>query len=182
MTHKHSNRSGLTIVEVMIAMAILGVMFLAISRSLMGSVKLNEVTRESALAQQGMDAVLESLGGADFASTFQRYNSVASDDPATGPSPGPDFVVPGLQPLPEDADGRVGRIVLPEVMTPEGLELREDLDIPELGMPRDLNGDGGIDDVDHATDYKVLPVLLQLDWRGQSGHRQTVARTILARR
>jgi len=177
-----SRTAGLTIVEVMIAMAVMAVVFVAISRSLVGSVKLNEVNRESALAQQGMNAILENLGGADFATIFRRYDSITSNDPALGPSPGPDFAVPGLVALAGDADGQVGKIVLPELDTGFGVELREDLDLPELGMPRDLNGDGIIDSADHSGDYRLLPVMLRLDWGGPSGRRSSVARTILARR
>jgi hypothetical protein len=99
-----------------------------------------------------------------------------------GPAPGPDFAVPGLDPLADDLDGRVGKIVLPELDTGSGVELREDLDMPELGMPRDLNGDGIVDSADHSGDYRVLPVLLRLDWSGRSGNRHTVVRTILAKR
>ncbi len=76
----------------------------------------------------------------------------------------------------------MGKIVLPEFDAGSGVELREDLDLPELGMPRDLNGDGIVDSADHSADYRLLPVLLRLEWRGQSGHRQSEVRTILAHR
>lgn len=173
---------GFTILEVMFAIAVLGIMFLAISHSLVGSMKLNEVNRETSLAQQAMDAQLENLGGADFATVFRRYDSIPGDDPALGPSPGPNFAVPGLDPLPDDPDGFVGKIVLPEFDAGASVELHEDLDMPELGMPRDLNGDGFIDNANHSGDYRQLPVLLQLDWKGQSGRRHSVARTVLAHR
>ena len=42
--------------------------------------------------------------------------------------------------------------------------LREDVFMPELGLPMDLNGDGVIDAQNHALDYKVLPVTIQLRW------------------
>jgi hypothetical protein len=50
--------------------------------------------------------------------------------------------------------------------------LREDYVDPRFGMPRDLNGDSLIDDLDHATDYIVLPVHVQIRWRGSFGPRQ----------
>ena len=174
--------SGFSILEVLVAMCVLGVMFIAISLSLVDSMKLNLVNRESGLAQQAMSAVLENMGGGEFSSIFRRYDSITADDPALGPAPGPDFAVPGLDPLADDLDGRVGKIILPELDTGGGVELREDLDMPELGMPRDLNGDGFVDGADHSGDYQVLPVLLRLDWSGRNGKRHTEVRTILAKR
>jgi prepilin-type N-terminal cleavage/methylation domain-containing protein len=179
---REGRAGGFSILEVMFAMAVLGILFLAITQSLAGSLRLNEVNRETSLAQQAMNAQLENLGGADFATIFKRFDTSAGDDPALGPSPGPNFAVPGLDPLADDPDGCVGRIVLPEFDTGAWVELREDLDLPELGMPRDLNGDGIIDSVDHSGDYRQLPVLLRLDWKGRSGNRHSVARTILAHR
>lgn len=49
--------------------------------------------------------------------------------------------------------------------------LREDYIDARLGMPRDLNGDSLIDDLDHADDYIVLPVHVQIRWRGDFGPR-----------
>ena len=177
-----SRRHGFTLLETTVAIVVLVGALMAICSALVGSMRLNQVNRESGLSQDAMDAVLESLRGADFATVFHRYDSDPSDDPALGTAPGPDFVVVGLDPLAEDADGRVGRIVLPELVTAAGSQLREDLDMPELGMPRDLNGDGEIDDVDHKADYRVLPVLLRLEWSGKTGHRSAETLTLLARR
>ena len=39
-------------------------------------------------------------------------------------------------------------------------------------MPRDLNGDSLIDDLNHASDYIVLPVHVQIRWRGSFGPRK----------
>jgi len=49
--------------------------------------------------------------------------------------------------------------------------LREDYVDAKLGMPRDLNGDSLIDDLDHSGDYVVLPVHVQIRWRGNFGPR-----------
>ena len=39
----------------------------------------------------------------------------------------------------------------------------------QLGMPRDLNGDGDNTDFDVTGDARILPVLLTLRWRGKQG-------------
>jgi hypothetical protein len=48
-------------------------------------------------------------------------------------------------------------------------ELREDVTDDALGMPMDLNADGSIDDQDHATDYRLLPVRIRVQWAGSHG-------------
>ena len=49
-------------------------------------------------------------------------------------------------------------------------------------MPRDLDGDNGVDGFDHEGDYRLLPVLLRLEWQGRSGTRRAEIRTMLADR
>lgn len=54
----------------------------------------------------------------------------------------------------------------------EGLwTLREDVELPALGMPRDLNGDGRIDSIDHRFDALAIPVLVRIRWQGRHGER-----------
>lgn len=52
------------------------------------------------------------------------------------------------------------------------MELREDTVDPNLGMPRDLNGDGVIDGLNHASDYVILPVRIEVKW-SESGADRT---------
>ena len=51
-------------------------------------------------------------------------------------------------------------------------KLREDLTDATLGMPRDLNGDNKIDDKDHALDYLILPVRVEIEWQSKTGVRR----------
>ncbi len=51
-------------------------------------------------------------------------------------------------------------------------QLREDYVDARMGMPRDLNGDNFIDDLDHVEDYIVLPVHIEIEWRGRFGPRR----------
>jgi hypothetical protein len=48
-------------------------------------------------------------------------------------------------------------------------------------MPRDLNGDGVIDALNHADDYLILPVTLRLEWRGAAGNARQDYHTVLTR-
>ena len=94
--------------------------------------------------------------------------------------PGSSFAVRGLDPTDGDADGLVGEIRFP--VEPGGLELREDLVDESLGMPQDLNGDGFVDDQDHADDYRLLPVSVTLRWKGTLRVQTFELRTLLADR
>jgi hypothetical protein len=60
-----------------------------------------------------------------------------------------------------------------------GAVLREDAVDAELGMPRDLDGDGTVDTDDHAGDYLVLPVRVRVTWDGVSGSRSYTICTVL---
>jgi prepilin-type N-terminal cleavage/methylation domain-containing protein len=178
-----SRAGGFTLLELMLAMTVLAVAFVAISRAMVGAMSLNRVNRESAIVQDGMREMIETLqGAAPFGEIFIRYNSDPGDDPLLGLSPGDGFAVSGLDPVTGDPDGLVGEIVFPTLQTGMGLELREDLPLPELGLPRDLDGDGDVDNEDHAGDYRLLPVIVRLRWQVGNGERVAEVRTILADR
>ena len=105
-----------------------------------------------------------------FSEVFVRFNASAVDDPAPGLSPGNTFPVPGLEPQPGDADGIPGEIVFPG----GGVNLLENVFDVELGMPRDLGGILGVDADPHDTDYRILPLLVRVRWRGVSGDQEVV--------
>jgi hypothetical protein len=80
-----------------------------------------------------------------------------------------------------DRDGHlpVARATFP--LDADGRTLREDLDAPELGLPRDLDGDGVIDSEDHSGDFRILPVVLELEWVSPSGPQTLRMSTVLRR-
>jgi prepilin-type N-terminal cleavage/methylation domain-containing protein len=176
---------GFSLIELMIVMGVVLVGALLLSQSLATSMRLTEVNRETALATDGVREMVERLqGDGDFKSLFRRYNADALDDPSgEGTAPGNAFAVEGLQAVDDDPDGMVGEIVFPiEIGAGGKLFLFEDHVDESLGMPRDLNGDGDIDAIDHSGDYRVLPVAVRLRWKGMSGERTTEIRTLLADR
>jgi hypothetical protein len=132
-----------------------------------------EQNREYALAVAAACNAVEDLHAEDFFEIFALYNMNPDDDPG-GPATGPGsfFPVLGL----ERPDGRpeVGQFIFPAV-TPEPTsthcELREDVENRKLGMPRDLDVDGSVDDADHAADYCVLPFAVEVEWEGRCGKR-----------
>lgn len=158
----------MTLVEVMVALVILTVSTYMLSSTITAAVAHSEIKRERALAVEAAMNVLETMRAYPFEELHRLYNDDPNDDPdGVGTAPGPHFAAPGLSPVTGDADGFVGRVLLP------GMEatLHEDVVIDELGMPRDLDGDLKVDDEDHADDYMILPAKVFVEWEGTAGSR-----------
>lgn len=168
----------MTLIEVMVALVVFTISVYLMSSTITASSVHTQIKRERALAVEMARNELEILRGADFVDLFASYNHAPEDDPdGAGTAPGPYFAVPGLDPQDDDPDGFVGEIVLPA----EGSVLREDAEMEELGLPRDLDGDFLIDAADHAGDYLILPVLVRVEWNGRAGDRLFQMYTMLAK-
>lgn len=164
------------LIDVLIAMTILTVAIMSLLSLVGSSLRLASVNRESTLAVQAARRVMEELSAAPFEEVFAMYNAATDDDPAgLGTAPGSAFAVEGLPPRPDDVDGLVGEVWMPMV----GAALREDVVDDALGTPMDLDKDGVMDGLDHAANFRVLPVLVRLRWRGSTGDGQYEISTLL---
>lgn len=175
-------------IELLLVMSVLLISLSVMSQSMGTAIKLTGVNRETALAVDGVQEMVELLDGSDdFAALFALYNDDPNDDPGlVGSAPGSGFRVDGLDPADDDPDGLVGELVFPAEVGLSGLELREIVGDAELaalfGMPRDLDGSGAPDANDHADDYQLLPVAVRLRWKGATGVRELQLLTFLADR
>jgi len=159
---------GYMLVELMLTMIVLLIGLGAAVSSLRQTTSLGETNRERALALDAAESVVAMIEGEVFSEAFASFNANLLDDPVF--APGNSFSVRGLTPRANDPDGMVGEVFFPG----NGFQLREDFVDRELGMPRDLNGDGAIDTLTHAADYKILPVRVRVVWRGVQGNDQTL--------
>jgi prepilin-type N-terminal cleavage/methylation domain-containing protein len=177
-------RRGFTLAEVAMASAVLTIAAGGLMSSIVASMALNRVNNETSLAQTYARRAIERMQGVEFADIFRTFNGNAGDDPGgAGTAAGANFEAFGLEPLATDADGLPGEITFPTVDVGGIEQLREDIDDPALGMPRDLNGDGApIDALNHAADYTVLPVRVRVQWRGAAGPRTITVETLLTTR
>jgi prepilin-type N-terminal cleavage/methylation domain-containing protein len=171
--------SGFSLVELMIAVVVLTMAVAGFSSSVLSSLVLNRMNRETDVAQQAARRMLEEMQGEEFEQIFAAYNADGGDYAGAGAENGPGFAVDGLDLLPGDADGMVGRIEFPVVDAAGTQELREDVVDAGLGMPRDLDGLNGIDAADHAGDYQLLPVRVLVEWNGVRGARRIALETLL---
>jgi type II secretory pathway pseudopilin PulG len=177
IAHSHAvrsrPRSGFTMVDVVVAASILVIAIGGLSGSVISTMKLNRTNEETASAYAAVRTMTETIQDAEFGEIFATFNSDPNDDPdGAGTAPGSNFDVFGLDTRVDDADGMVGQVLFPTATAGGVLQLREDVVDPALGMPRDLDGDSFADAGDHSADYILLPVTLQLQWRGADGNRQ----------
>ncbi len=174
-------RRGFTLVEVSFAIAVIVVAVSGLLGTLVGSSALGRVARETSLAQQAARQQLELLQGAPFPEIFAAFNASADDDAGISvAAPGANFAVPGLSLVPGDA--ACGAVEFPVVDNAGALQLREDFVDDALGMPRDLDGDGAVDALDHSGDYRLLPVRVRVRWQGVSGVRVLELESLLCAR
>lgn len=158
-------------IELVVAFIVIGLSF-AIYASTAIAVRGQALgVHELSVAADGAQRVVETLRAEAFDEIVELYGHDPDDDPkGVGTAPGRHFDVAGLAPAEGDTDGHVGEILLPELeVQPGGWQIREDLNQPELGLPRDLNGDSILDGQDHSHDYLQLPVCVRVRWQGSTG-------------
>lgn len=175
--------SAFTLVEVCVAGAVLAIALSALVGSMVTSMSLHRVNHETALAQQGARRALEELQAVPFREVFAAYDAYSGDDAGLSVvARGAAFAVAGLSAPPGDADGLCGEVLFPVTLVGGVPELREDVVDAELGLPRDLNGDGLVDALDHSADYVLLPVRVRVAWRGVTGDPAVDFCTVLCAR
>lgn len=164
-------RRGFTMLEITVSILILTVAAYILSSTISASLSHTVSKREQATAVEAAMNAMESMRATSFIDVFSSYNADPGDDPlGPGTAPGPTFDVPGLDAVvdPGGAARPLGSIILPD----SNGQLREDAQLPLLGLPRDLSGDMIIDADDHAGDYLVLPAIVRIEWLGRLGPRQ----------
>jgi type II secretory pathway pseudopilin PulG len=173
-----SSRRGSTLVELLVAVAVLMVGLLAFTRTLGGALELGRANRRTAQATAAAQAIVERLFATDPTRVFALYNDDPDDDPdGPGTAPGSRFAVADLEACAADG-GRCGKIFFPVAEDQPGV-LREDLVDAKLRTPLDLDLDGTVDDVDHSGDYRLLPVRIRIAWQDWRKVREIELSTIV---
>ncbi len=151
-------------IELAIAMSILLIGVVAVSSASARLHGLRKSSREITIGQNALRAMAERI--------HARAYTVAEDDPgewaekltaiySAGGEFGDTFDVRGLNV--DRGEVSIGslQILTDETLTDEALGF-------QIGMPRDLNGDGDALDTDVSATARILPVLLTLQWTGQN--------------
>jgi type II secretory pathway pseudopilin PulG len=171
--------SGFTLIDVCVGLLVLAIAVGALVGTMFTALRLDRVNESRAAANQALRALLEDIKAMEFSGIYAAYNTSTADDP----DPQHDYKtyldLEGDLPAGSCGAAPVAKIYFPE--DENGL-LREDLVDERMGLPRDLDGDGAIDGDDHSADYKILPVVVQLDWEDPSGPQSIQVATVIRRR
>lgn len=160
-------KQGFSLVEVAILMVILALGLLAMTSTSIAVHTLRECDRLKQIATEAMQSLTEET---------QAFSQSALDHPdgwalrmhdAYGPSGfrTDRIQVEGLSPWPNRTDVFEIELVIDETKTDQELGV-------ELGMPRDLDRDGDVDNADVRAAARLLPVVLRARWRSPGGERQ----------
>jgi len=157
------------LVEIGIAMTILLVALMAMGASTLRMSSLRRQNRERAVAQNAVRAISERIHAT--ADRIRRDSDTWAADftaeLAAGGGLGDTFAIEGL--TPQDGQVTVGtiQVVIDETQTDAAMGF-------ELGMPRDLDADGAVDNADVSNTARILPVVVRAQWWGVSGNQQIV--------
>ncbi len=161
------DQRGFGLLDNLLAMAVFSISAMGFLQVTVASKGLHRENMNLEQATGAARQLLEDMRAVNASEVFARYNDDPNDDPdGVNTAPGSNITVhvgdDGENAWSEEHEAQMGtepitcNITFPTV----GGQVREDLDMPELGLPADLNGDGEIDGEDHSDDYEYLPVLI----------------------
>ena len=156
-------RRGVTIIELIIAVAVLGTALMMLLSVIFASGSLQESTREKAIAYNYIRKLLEEMRSAPF-------------DPVKNPAPNNVYAMykPGGAKVPTaaalmadlglnaPAKGPQLEIIFPLV----GGVLNETCPDLDLQTPKDLDRSGQVENKDISASYHILPVKIVVHWQG----------------
>ena len=160
-------RRGFSLVEVVVATAVLAIGMLALTSTMWRVHALTASNEDRRLAQNDLRAISEqiiSLSEAALEDPDTWSGTVAAAF-APGGAPGNTFDIPGLERVPGAPSVGTIRVITDETRTDAQLGVT-------LGMPRDLDGDGAASNTNVGATARLLPVVLDLQWAAGSGSRR----------
>lgn len=160
---------GTRFVERMVLLAILLIGSLAITSSTIAADTLERSNQERELAEEALQATMEaaraiSIASRDKPAGWGMAVTAAFD---AGGSIGNTFDIPGLDRWASESAVGTVEILRNETLTDAEIGL-------ELGMPRDLDGNGVADNPHVGEHARLLPIVVTLRWDGAAGKRQLV--------
>lgn len=161
---RRSARGGFTLAETALAMVILLVALLSMSAATLRMHTLRRQNRERVMATNAMRSIGERIRAVAEESlgdpTTWSQNVVAALQP--GGEIGDVFNVGELRPVRGAQSVGSVTVVVDETSTDAALGI-------EMGLPRDLDGDGIASNTDVSASARLLPIIVETEWLGVSG-------------
>lgn len=162
ITRKNNKRGkddGFTVVEMALATTMLMVGIMAISAATLRMHQLGRQNRERTIAHNAMTQMGERLNSASAiaALTPSTWADTVIDAYSEGGAIGNLFTVTGLSPIEGEEEPGFITFITDETLTDAELGV-------EMGMPRDLNGDGDATDNDVTDSVELLPAIITISW------------------
>jgi type II secretory pathway pseudopilin PulG len=163
-----ASQGGWTMVELVIAMALLTIGVVSFIVALTYSLRLAAAGHQKDIAMNAARQVIEQMRTYTISNAFATYNS------------NPDFNVEGLNILPGDTDGKAGKVIFPA----DSGNLVESQTSELMGMDNDLDldGNGGNSDTVNPGNAIMLPVVVRIEWQGIAGDWVIEMKTLLTDR
>lgn len=158
--------AGLSVLEVMLALAMIMIGLTAMTTTTLATHKLRRSDSDRQLAVAALESLLEEVQVV-AESTPKDGTDWASQVLATFAAPADRFPVLGLDPW----DGEPS-VLSVEILSNETLS--DDTLGFNLGMPRDLDNDGASDNPDVTDTARMLPVIVRARWQSSAGDRELV--------
>lgn len=170
------SKSGFSLLEVTLAITVLLVALLAATASTLRMAGLRRVNRERMLATNAVRGVSERLQSlADRATSDPAgWTTAVLAGVANGGEIGSTFTANEL--TPRDGAASVGTIQIITDETTTDADLKT-----QLGLPRDLDGDGSASSSNVSNTARLLPVVVRARWHGSAGNSEIVHAFFLAR-
>jgi prepilin-type N-terminal cleavage/methylation domain-containing protein len=159
--------SGFTLLEVAFTLAILVVAIASTSATTISLSALRRGNRERSVAHNAAAALAERIHSIARASMDQpgTWGRNVVDAVCPGGALGTSFDVPELE-------AQVGLAHVGSVLfVPDETRTDSSLGV-ELGMPRDLDGDGAVDKTNALSSARLLPVVIEVRWKGIRGNQR----------
>lgn len=159
-----AGRGGFTLMELALAMTILLIALLSVSASTLRSHTLRRHNREHTVAHNALRAYAEQIHSAsvEASTTPGTWGQALYALYGPGGSVGTQFDVPELDRASPGVPVGSIRLVTDETLSDADLGVN-------IGMPRDLDGDGAVSETDVTASAKLLPMILSVEWTGVSG-------------
>ena len=150
MTADNWRNSGFTLVEVMSATVLMTVGLMGLGVVFVSSHRSHEMGTEEAVVSHAIRRTVEQMRGEAFADIATLYT-------------GYQFTLNEI-----NGSGTVA------------IYVDENATVPELGLPRDLNGDGNASSSDVTASYILLPVRIDVTWPDSFGDQTRTLYTFLS--